>query len=89
MARREELSVINSALTCTGENIVGVEGAGSQEWITASDAYETGLSLLIEARSWSFGKTTATLVRTGASPAPASPTASPNRAAACTCCRFG
>jgi hypothetical protein len=66
----DKLSVINSALTRTGENLVGAEGDGSPEWITASDAYETELPLLIEAHSWGFGKTTATLTRTGSSPIP-------------------
>lgn len=49
----DKLGVINSALSQTGDNLVNVADDGSDEWNTASPAYERALAYMIEAHGWS------------------------------------
>lgn len=56
----DKLSVINSALSQTGDNLVATADDGSDEWNVASPAYERALAYLIEGHGWSW----ATAVRT-------------------------
>lgn len=64
----DKLSVINDALAELGDNLVAVADNGSDEWTTASPAYENAVRETIEAHSWSFDTNVATLVRQNASP---------------------
>jgi len=65
----DKLSLINSALAMTGDNLVAAPDNGSDEWTVASPAYERGLAFSIESHSWGF----ATLV-TPLTPSPIAPT---------------
>lgn len=69
MAIYDKLSTINTALSRTGNNLVGLDD-GSPEWIVASDAYDTELPLLIEAHDWGFAKHFASLTQNGSSEHP-------------------
>lgn len=62
----DKLSIINSALTRTGNNPVAVEGDGSPEWIVAGQAYDDELPLLLYDHSWGFASTIVPLDRIGA-----------------------
>jgi hypothetical protein len=64
----DKLSLINSALAMTGDNLVAAPDNGSDEWTVASPAYERGLAFSIESHSWGF----ATLV-TPLTPSPIAP----------------
>lgn len=46
--------IINSGLSQTGDNLVAVADDGSDEWNTASPAYERGLAFVTEAHPWSW-----------------------------------
>lgn len=50
----DKISVINSALSGTGDNLVAVADDGSDEWNVASSAYETALAYIMEGHSWGF-----------------------------------
>lgn len=67
----DKITLINRALTLTGNNVVNVADDGSDEWLVASPAYETGLALMMEDHGWGF----ATVVNNNL---PASPTAPNN-----------
>src|SRR5882757_978467 len=49
----DKTGIINSALSQTGDNLVPVADNGSDEWNTASPAYERALAYMIEAHGWS------------------------------------
>jgi len=49
-----KLEVINSALSQTGDNLVNVADDGSDEWLTASPAYERALAVVSEDHGWSW-----------------------------------
>lgn len=66
----DKLSIINTALLRTGNNIVNFEGDGSDEWNVGSDAYETEVANLMTEHEWRFGTKTASLTRVGDSPDP-------------------
>jgi len=67
----DKLSLINRALTITGNYTVNVADDGSDEWNVCSPAYESGLALMMEDHGWGFAtKVIANL--------PASPTAPTN-----------
>lgn len=55
------LSIINDALSETGNNEVEVEGEDSVEWSIASRGYDKALPILLEAHPWKFATTTDTL----------------------------
>lgn len=57
----DKLAVINSALSATGDNQISVADDGSDEWMTASPAYERGLGYAAESHSWGFAKLVVTL----------------------------
>lgn len=49
----DKLSVINSALSQTGDNLCATADDGSDEWKVASPAYERALAYMIESHGWS------------------------------------
>jgi hypothetical protein len=59
----DRLSVINDALSNTGNSLVEVEFEDSDEWDVAKRAYDRFLPQLLEAHSWDFATTTATLTK--------------------------
>jgi len=66
----DKLSICNSALIRTGNTPVAVEGDGSDEWMSASDAYDTMLPVMLQHHDWGFASTITTLNRSGASTHP-------------------
>jgi hypothetical protein len=66
---RDKLSVCNSALLLTGDNIVAVADDGSDEWNVASEAYETAIGYISESHSWGFAKKVVTLQPSPTAPA--------------------
>jgi hypothetical protein len=48
----DKLTLINSALSQTGDNLVAVADDGSDEWNVCSPAYERGLAYAIESHGW-------------------------------------
>lgn len=67
----DKLGVINSGLSQTGDLAVATANNGSDEWNTASPAYERALGYLLEQHPWYWTKTTVTL--NAAANAPADP----------------
>lgn len=65
----DKLDSINQALALTGDNTVNAADDGSDEWLTCSPAYETGLSYIMENHGWGY----ATVVKT-LQPSPTAPT---------------
>ena len=65
---QDKLSIINSELAKTGNNLVAVEDDGSDEWIACSAAYDDAVDLTIERHSWNFGSAIVALNRVGNSP---------------------
>ena len=57
----DKLTVINAALSLTGDNTVAAADDGSDEWNTCSPAYESALSYIIESHSWGFATLVVTL----------------------------
>lgn len=57
----DKLSLINSALSQTGDNPVATPDDGSDEWNVCSPAYERALAYLIESHSWSWATDVRTL----------------------------
>lgn len=49
-----KLEIINSALSQTGDNLINVAADGSDEWLTASPAYERALAAVSEDHPWSW-----------------------------------
>lgn len=49
----DKITLINSALSQTGDNLVTAADDGSDEWNTCSPAYERALAYMIESHSWS------------------------------------
>lgn len=49
-----KIDVINSALAASGDNTVAVADDGSDEWNTASPAYDRGLAYAMESHSWGY-----------------------------------
>lgn len=64
----DKLSIINGELAVTGNNLVAVSDDGSDEWISASAAYDNAWASTIEKHSWGFETNVTTLQRVGASP---------------------
>lgn len=54
----DRLSIINDALSNTGNNLVQVEFEDSDEWDVAKRAYDRFLPQLLEAHPWNFATTT-------------------------------
>ena len=50
----DKLGVINRALSQCGDNVCAVADDGSDEWNTASPAYEMSLGYLMENHGWGF-----------------------------------
>lgn len=50
----DKITIINSALSQTGDNLVSVADDGSVEWGTCSPAYERGLAYVTEAHPWEW-----------------------------------
>ena len=50
----DKLSLINSALSQTGDNFCNAANDGSDEWTVASPAYERALAYLCEGHQWSW-----------------------------------
>lgn len=61
----DKLSICNTALIRTGNNPAQFEGDGSDEWISASDAYDSELPLLLAEHNWGFALDSAELQREG------------------------
>jgi hypothetical protein len=53
----DKLTLINSALALTGDNLVNVADDGSDEWNVCSPAYERALGVMIEDHGWGFATT--------------------------------
>lgn len=72
VARRpiDKLTLVNYALTATGNNPVVVEGDNSDEWRVASSAYDRMLPVVLAKHDWKFQTTIAPLVRVGDSDFP-------------------
>jgi len=49
-----KLDIIDHALSVTGNNLVAVANDGSDEWNTASPAYDDALAYMMESHSWGF-----------------------------------
>ncbi|MCK1445426.1 hypothetical protein IVB43_23865 [Bradyrhizobium sp. 48] len=64
----DKLGIINSGLSQTGDNTVTAANDGSDEWNTASPAYERALAYMMESHGWYQ----ATAVRT-MTPSPTAP----------------
>jgi hypothetical protein len=56
-----KIDIIDRALSVTGDNVVAVADDGSDEWNTASPAYDDALAYLMESHSWGFGMLTVVL----------------------------
>src|SRR5215469_8313584 len=50
----QKLDIINRALQRSGDNQVAVADDGSDEWNTASPAYEEAIAYMMESHSWGF-----------------------------------
>ena len=57
----DELTVINSSLLLTGDNVVAVADNGSDEWNVCSQAYQTALGYIMENHGWGFATVVVTL----------------------------
>lgn len=67
----DRLTVLNDALSNTGNNEINVEYDGSTEWRVADRAYRRALQFLIPRHPWNFGSTTSPLAGLlGTSPHP-------------------
>lgn len=64
-----KLEIINSALSQCGDNLVNAADDGSDEWLTASPAYERALAVVCEDHGWSWLTSVRTL-----QPSPTAPT---------------
>lgn len=65
----DKLTLINSGLALTGNNLVNVADDGSDEWNCCSPAYEAGLAIMMEDHGWGF----ATVVVPNLAPSPTAP----------------
>ncbi len=66
----DKLSVVNSALALTGDNLVNVADDGSDEWNICSPGYERALAFMLEDHGWSFAsKVNAALPASATAPA--------------------
>jgi hypothetical protein len=63
----DKLTIINSAMALTGDNVVAAADDDSDEWNCGSSAYDTAISYIAESHSWGFGTQVVTLA---ASPTP-------------------
>lgn len=63
-----KLEIINSALSQTGDNLVVVSDDGSDEWNTASPAYERALAYVTESHDWGWVTDVRTLQPAGNAP---------------------
>jgi hypothetical protein len=63
-----KLDIINRALARAGDNMIDVADDGSDEWNTASPAYDEALAYMIESHSWGFAMLTIVLT-----PSPTAP----------------
>lgn len=61
----DKLTLINAALSQTGDNLVDAADNGSDEWNIASPAYEDALPAMIEGHSWYWGTDVRTLPPAG------------------------
>lgn len=50
----DKLTLVNSALVQTGNNLVNIADDGSEEWRVCSAAYERGLAYIMENHNWGF-----------------------------------
>jgi hypothetical protein len=57
----DELGLINSALSMTGDNLVTAVDNGSDEWNVADPAYQRGLAYASESHQWGFASLVVTL----------------------------
>lgn len=57
----DKISLINSALSQTGDNLVVNADDGSDEWNTCSPAYERALAYVTESHGWSWATDVRTL----------------------------
>lgn len=57
----DKLGIINRAISETGDNPVNVAEDGSDEWNTASPAYDEAIAYMSESHNWGFATKTVTL----------------------------
>lgn len=65
---QDKLSIINSELAKTGNNLVAVEDDGSDEWTACSPAFDDAVELTTERHTWNFGSNIVAVNRVGNSP---------------------
>lgn len=66
----DKLSVINSCLLLSGNNVCAFEGEDTTEWLIGSGSYEKRLPEVLDSHDWNFATQIAPLVRVGDSPDP-------------------
>ncbi|MEO6381983.1 MAG: hypothetical protein ABIO35_08295 [Nitrobacter sp.] len=64
----DKLGVVNSALSQCGDNLCSVVDDGSDEWTTASPAYERALGYIMENHTWGFATKVSTLTASATVP---------------------
>jgi hypothetical protein len=57
----DKLTLINRALSQTGDNLIAVADDGSDEWTNTSPAYDAGLGYAMESHSWGYATQTIVL----------------------------
>src|SRR5208282_6735441 len=58
---KDELAVVNTALSATGDNQCSAADDGSDEWNTCDPAYQTAIGYISESHNWGFATLVATL----------------------------
>lgn len=56
-----KIDVVNSSLAGTGDNLVNVADDGSDEWNTASPAYDRAIAYIMEGHDWGYATQTVVL----------------------------
>lgn len=64
----DKMTLINSALAQTGNNLVNVADDGSDEWTVCSPAYERALAYVIEQHNWGFASVITALTASPTAP---------------------
>lgn len=66
----DKLTVLNRALSATGNNLLTVLNDGTDEWIVANEAFGRAIDDLSSRHNWPFAKATETLVPAAAADNP-------------------
>lgn len=60
-----KLGIVNTCLALSGNATVNVEDDGSDEWLCASEAYESAVKYLLSGHDWKFGTQITSPMRVG------------------------